>query len=335
MTLIRERIDHLYTSLLRFGNISIHGLRSLNSNLAQLRLGDNSDFGDLQTRDLRIRNLFLEGLQSGSRAFPDRRQCVLCGPVNASGLPDLFTVSGSSLQILFRNSTDPLQIAFANGYDAIGQPLDYVFSTNVGSVIVPASSTSYIYADRSPSTGNVIYGRSGVVPVYQDVAPASPATDQHWFDTSGRSGANMLSTYKMWRWEGSGWEQVQRVFLGEAVSNASGVTSAITYAYRRSYVSAWTAAAAGNSLVFNHNLGFTTAQGKAMVALMGRTSGGGSEQPCQAYYVGGSGAIQGVLPYAGSAPRTSHIFLLGNQGYVFNGGWITSGQAQACIHSTW
>lgn len=72
------------------------------------------------------------------------------------------------------------------------------------------------------------------------------ATGQHWFD---------LSTMQMKRWSGSAWETKQRVFVGEAVTDGSGVTSVVSYALRGEYVPARFTVAASTNITKSHNIG--------------------------------------------------------------------------------
>jgi hypothetical protein len=74
----------------------------------------------------------------------------------------------------------------------------------------------------------------------------TPVANQHWFD---------LNAMQMKVWNGSSWETKQRVFLGEAVTGASSVTSAITYALQGRYESEVFALAKNTNYSRSHNIG--------------------------------------------------------------------------------
>lgn len=71
---------------------------------------------------------------------------------------------------------------------------------------------------------------------------------EHWFD---------LTKYKMYEWNESGaiWDEKQRVFLGEAVTDGTEVTSVITYALQGRYISDWFVPLVNTNQPLNHNLG--------------------------------------------------------------------------------
>lgn len=74
----------------------------------------------------------------------------------------------------------------------------------------------------------------------------TPLVNQHWFD---------LNAMQMKVWNGSSWETKQRVFLGEAVTGASSVTSAITYALQGRYESEVFAVTKNTNYTKSHNIG--------------------------------------------------------------------------------
>jgi hypothetical protein len=90
----------------------------------------------------------------------------------------------------------------------------------------------------------------------------APATGQRWFD---------LSAMTPKKWNGSAWVGENWCALGEAVTNASAVTSVITYALRGKYNSGRFAIGVNTNYLKNHNLGVTPVNLRAM----GATAAGG------------------------------------------------------------
>jgi hypothetical protein len=120
-------------------------------------------------------------------------------------------------------SAVPLNLTWANGFNNVtGQPVDFyvsVSATVTGAWSgLTASSTCYLYVDYNSGTPS--YGFSVLAPLYQPTAPGSPATGQHWFDTT---------VFLMKSWSGSAWTTVYRVFVGVAVTGASTVTSVTAF----------------------------------------------------------------------------------------------------------
>jgi hypothetical protein len=142
-------------------------------------------------------------------------------------------------------------ISFAAGFDAYGC-VDYIGQyTADQTLLLAANSTSYIYAERNVGTGALSLGyiTSGGFS-YGTAFPAAPATNLHFFN---------IRDYQMYYYSGSAWVLCQRVFLGEAVTGASSVTSATTYAYNGFFSSNWQAVVANTNYIFNHNLGIQLA----------------------------------------------------------------------------
>lgn len=157
----------------------------------------------------------VESLQlSGSK-----RQSVLYGSTDASGNPNYLVASG--LQVSISAATKPVILAFANGFSTTSGTVDLVnaITANVSNAwTLPASNTCYLYVDQDLSTGLLSYGYSLLPDLYQASVPTSPTLDQHWFNTA---------EMKMYRWNGSAWEQKLRIFLGSAVTSASTATVSI------------------------------------------------------------------------------------------------------------
>ena len=137
--------------------------------------------------------------------------------------PPTVQLANFNFSLIVRATTVPIYIAFADGFGVNGA-IDYVSSIITDTTIaVPASSTNYIYADRNTSTGAVTLGTTTLAPAAAYITPASPASDQHWFD---------MREWTMKRYNGASWDKYQRVFLGKVVSGTSAITSVTSYSLR-------------------------------------------------------------------------------------------------------
>lgn len=161
--------------------------------------------------------------QSGAlQLFGTKRQSVLTGPIDSNGNPNYLTASG--LQVSIDGSSKPIYVAFANGFNDTGtiDILSKISSLISSSWTLPANQTCYLYIDKDISTGLLSYGYSLMTDLYQKAAPSSPTLDQHYFN---------VNDFKMYRWNGSAWEQKQRIFIAKAVAGTSTMALYI-YPYR-------------------------------------------------------------------------------------------------------
>ena len=145
-----------------------------------------------------------------------KRQCVLYGSVDSSGNPNFLTASG--LNISIDGSTKPVILSFANGFDTTLGTKDILMSitSDISNAwTIPASGTYYLYIDRDINTGLLSYGYTTTPDDYLKVAPASPVLDQNYFNTV---------EMKMYRYNGSAWEQKLRIFVGKVVTTTSAAT---------------------------------------------------------------------------------------------------------------
>lgn len=191
----------------------------------------------------------LNVLANLGRIHFDVRQTVVSGLVSAvDGLPN-FLVATSGINVNILGAATPLVIALAYGFGIYGQ-IDYpgIIDEDIPSAwsALPPNQTCYLYVDRNIETGALTYGYSLFAPVYQNLAPATPSTDQHWFD---------LNLFYMKRYSGTEWENKQRVFVGECVTDASSVTSVTCYAIQGKYDSGWFAVEANQEYSKNYNIG--------------------------------------------------------------------------------
>lgn len=171
------------------------------------------------------------------------RNCVMAGAVTAAGLANYLSTPGGRA-VSLAGTTTPLQLTFAAGYSS-GAPVNYTaaVSADVASAWTWASNVGvvYLYIDRDSGTGTLTYGSSTLRPLASRVAPAAPATDQHWFD---------LNTGLMKRWTGAAWETKQRVFVGTTNVTGGAATAIASYefnnrVYVRAYKTATQATSAG------------------------------------------------------------------------------------------
>jgi len=264
------------------------------------------------------------------------RQTVLTGRVDTSvaNHPGNALSAGTGLNLtLNASSTDVFRIAFADGFNSnIGQA-DYIgqFTSNQ-TLALAANTTHFVYVNRA-SNGALTLDYSTTVPFYSVSAPASPATDQHWFD---------LTEYRMKRWSGSEWQNVVRVFVGEATTNSSAVVSAITYAYCGRYESAWTYVIGDSTNVFNHNLGCVPADAPARVSVSSSMTFDGANADIVPSLFAAGDSFFGWMNtnYTGVSRRTSFELYCGNyigmnnDGLV-DGAWATAGYYKLSIQRTW
>lgn len=177
------------------------------------------------------------------------RQTVLNGPVDSGGFPSFLPATSGSLSITSQNITGsaPLVVAAANGFSGIGAV------NRVGQSIanltwsgLAASSTNYLYVDISVG-GVLTAGSTTLAPTYQFGGTRSTTNGQATFN---------IQEMSMTVGNGSTAPQAWRVFVGEAVTNGSTVTSSVAYAYQGRYLSAKTALpAAQTPQNYNHNIG--------------------------------------------------------------------------------
>ena len=150
------------------------------------------------------------------------RNTVIQGKVTAAGLPDLFE-SGTGLAVKLNATATPAIFAFMNGNSTSLGTVDIVAAVSADAATfwssLPTSSTVYLYVDYT--TGTVSGGFTTIAPVYQNNAPTHSA-GLHWLD---------FNTGKVWSSDGSAWTQKNRVFVGTAATDGSGVTAVDVYRY--------------------------------------------------------------------------------------------------------
>jgi len=171
-------------------------------------------------------------LVASSRVTVQRSQTTLVGVCDANGYADFLRI-GTGLSVNLLATATPLRVAFAAGYDSGGN-LDYqgIVPADVPAAwsALTANSTLYLYVERDPGTGGISYGFSSLQQAYGYAHPGSPADGQHSY---------LIQHRKMYYYDGVGatWVAVQRRFVGECTTDASGVTSVTTYALNGRYES--------------------------------------------------------------------------------------------------
>lgn len=145
------------------------------------------------------------------------RNTVLQGNVDASGNPTLFE-AGTGLACKLNATATPAIFAFMNGNSASTGAQDIIDGIAADSATfwssLPINSTVYLFVDRS-STGVLSGSYTTIAPVIQNFAPAHSAGLQ-WID---------FNTGKVQSSDGSTWTQRNRVFVGTATTNGTGVTA--------------------------------------------------------------------------------------------------------------
>ena len=176
------------------------------------------------------------------------RQTVLGGPVDSAGAPSFLPATSGSLSLTSQNvaAGAPLVVSAANGFAAAGAVDRIGISTgNLTWSGLSASATNYLYVDVS-AAGVLTPGSTTLAPNYQ------------WGGT--RSTTNGQATYNiaeasMTVGNGSAAAQTYRVFVGEAVTGASSVTSTVGYAYQGRAVFEQATLAVGTTYAFGTNIG--------------------------------------------------------------------------------
>jgi len=183
-----------------------------------------------------------------SRPSVSVRQTVQAGPIDANGFPSFLPASAAGLSITSQNVTASaaLVVAAANGSDILGAVDRIGRSTaNLTWAGLTDNATNYLYVDVS-AAGVLTTGATTLAPVYKRGGARSVTNGQATFNIG-----------EMWMTVGNGASAVQawRVFVGEAVTAAGNVMSAIGYAYQGKSILVTANAAAPTSTNLNHNLG--------------------------------------------------------------------------------
>jgi hypothetical protein len=184
---------------------------------------------------------------------PPARQTVVGGPVDPAGMPSFLPVTAASLAITSQllSSSAPLVVTAANGVASGGMAdLIGMATANLTWSGLTANTTNYLYV-KVNANGTLTPGFTTLAPIYQGGGTPNPALGQFTYNIS--AGQGFLGN-------GSSAPQTSLVFVGEAVTSTTGVTSSVAYAYNAGFIGAAVAIpSASASVIFTHNLGLPPA----------------------------------------------------------------------------
>ena len=184
------------------------------------------------------------------RAHVPKRQTVLQGKMNysANGAAFIDLVTGQ-LKLNLLATEVPLICTIADGFDILYGQKDYIFGFNqdvIEAWALPANkSFLQLYIEYDPTTKTASFGYTEHKTQYSN--PSSPVVGQHWFDKD--------NLFIMQQWNGTAWDKKLRLFVGEATTDASSVTSVTCYAIQGSSVVISNVLAADQVQTLSHNLG--------------------------------------------------------------------------------
>lgn len=231
--------------------------------------------------------VILDPLPPGVGAPSPVRQTVFSGPIDANGNPSFLPATSASLSLTSQNistGASALVVSAANGF-AFGGALDRIgYSTaNLTWSGLTANTTNYLYVDVAVN-GIMTPGSTTLAPNYQQGGTRSTISGQATFN---------IAEMSMTVGNGSTALQAYRVFVGEAVTGASSVTSTVAYAYSGKFVSTEFGYVAGTAYNISHNLGVIPRTYR-LVAVCKTTDLGwpvGTELQADAYYNASHGSI--------------------------------------------
>jgi len=185
-------------------------------------------------------------------ALTDVRQTVATGPVDSDGRAD-FLEEGTGLQVISKGVTESisLQLTFGDGF-LNGSRKDFNTSRSDSfsfDDLPDDEDNVYLYLEWDGSTLST--GHSALAPEYSLAKPSSPSTGQYWYPTDHRSRGE--------RWDGSAWEPVYRIYVGECATSGGSVVDVRSYAYQ-----GWDRRELGQAsndavFTFAHNIGVNNA----------------------------------------------------------------------------
>lgn len=172
------------------------------------------------------------------------RQTVQSSAVDTSGFANFISI-GAGLSVNIAATATNIRILTSGenaNNDRVG---NIIVDTSISSLT--SSSTLYFYADVS-ALGVVTLGFTTLAPIYQFGGTPSTTNGQFTFNVGEMKG---------YLGNGATAPQAWRVYIGEAVTGASTVTSVVTYALNGLYDSGYTATLPSTSTLIskNSNLG--------------------------------------------------------------------------------
>lgn len=191
---------------------------------------------------------------AGTSSSP--RQTVSAGPVlpsgTTAGLPNFLPAISGTLSIALQNVSGavPLAVTAANNVDTTtGAQKDLVGINTTGLTWsgLNANTTNYLYVTVA-TNGTLTAGSTLLAPVYQWGGTPGTANGQFTFN---------IGEMKGYLGNGTTAPQAYVVFVGEALTGPTGVTSTVAYAYNGKYESAYTTTlpAVATFTSVSHNIG--------------------------------------------------------------------------------
>jgi hypothetical protein len=193
-----------------------------------------------------------------------KRQTVVSGPTDSSGIPNFLPATAGALAITSQNvsSTAPLVVNVSGGtvqfipsapsVTGYYSPSDRMgYSTaNLTWSSLANTTTNYLFVSVA-ADGTLTTGSTVTAPIYQYGGTVSVTNGQYTY---------VIQEGKMYLGNGSTAAQAYVVFVGEAVTSGGTVTGTTAYAYNGLYQYDDTSSfpAASTSTTKLHNLGITT-----------------------------------------------------------------------------
>jgi len=244
---------------------------------------------------------------------PEMDNQILSSSVDANGNPN-FLAAGAGLTLNLNGETTPLRLIVAGQYQTL--------TSNV-SITLTATSNQFVYVTQdltNPALVAADFGASALPPDYDYVAPAAPATDQHWFN---------LSDNQMYRYSGTAWVAVNRIFLGVARTSGAAIDGVVCEPYRLSPQKRF-------EMFGNASDG--------ILEVTGATTVSGSKQYSFVRVDGATltaGAVSGASGYQGMMVRSQNPILIVNAGIISaigqgsGGGTATTGAGVVGYSGGW
>ncbi len=181
----------------------------------------------------------------------DFREGIQLAPLDSNGRA-LFIAAGTGRNAIATGITTsaPLVLAHTLPYTSEGKPADLItrITSNTGITWgqLATNSTSYLFIEDD-GNGVLTFPFSTLEPSFGHTRPTSPATGQWHYDTRHLGPPEV--------WNGSAWVAVNRIPVGEAVTGASSVTAARSYAVKGEYISPLIPGTQNREDVLSHNIG--------------------------------------------------------------------------------
>lgn len=198
------------------------------------------------------------------------RETAVSGPTDAVlGTANFIPATSANLNLSAQNinGLQPLVISAASGFTLTGQTDYHCLATaNPTWTGLTANTTNYLYLTVNLD-GTCTPGFTVTQPVFSSGVAIGTGAGQYTFDTVH---------YQMWLGNGTIVNQVLVVFVGEATTGATTVTSAVAYNYQRKYYIRATGAlpSSGTNTVVASNLG-TCLQVSAQLRMVNVTTQSG------------------------------------------------------------